>query len=275
MTEQSNVAETSGGETVGGKTVEVEKLQTRLRISWALNVALLLLVVVLAVAMITGGKQQVTANDVPEATAESVQPEAPSEESSPAPSEKPAKSEPGSHLRMQADDPMAIGDINAPVVMSEWFDYRCPFCSMFSNETLPALIAEYVDTGKLRIEFNDVYFFGDDSLSAAIAARAAAKQGYYLPYVETIAAAAPTSGHPDLPRETLIEFAKTAGVPDIDAFVADLDSPELAAAVEASHNQAVAWGINSVPFFVIGDQAIAGAQPIEVFEQLIDQNLDS
>lgn len=43
--------------------------------------------------------------------------------------------------------------------------------------------------------------------------------------------------------------------------------------MQASHNQAVALGVNSVPFFVVGDQALAGAQPLEVFQQVIAQQL--
>ena len=174
-----------------------------------------------------------------------------------------------SHIRADASDPMAIGDPNAPIVMSEWTDYRCPYCAVFANQTLPALIQEFVDSGQLRIEFNDVAFFGDESLDAAVAGRAAAQQGKYMEFMDILFAAAPDSGHPDMPREKLIGFARDAGVPDIASFEAALDSQELIDAVQASQNAATQWGINSVPYFVVGDQAVAGAQTIEVFRQLI------
>lgn len=175
------------------------------------------------------------------------------------------------HIRGIEGDPLAVGSIDAPVVISEWTDYRCPYCALFATETLPVLMEEYVDTGVVRIEFNDVYFFGDESLDAAVAARAAANQGYYIPFIETLYAAAPEKGgHPPMPRETLIGFAETAGVPDLARFETDLDDPALLEAVQRSHEQAVAWGITSVPFFVIGDQAVPGAQPLEVFRELIE-----
>jgi Protein-disulfide isomerase len=174
-----------------------------------------------------------------------------------------------SHIRGDASDPMAIGDPNAPVVLSEWTDYRCPFCSLFANQTLPTLIEEYVDSGQLRIEFNDVAFFGQESFDAAVAGRAAAQQGKYMEYMTALFAAAPDSGHPDMPREKLVGFAKEAGVPDLAAFEAALDSSELQNAVQASQDAATQGGLSSVPYFVVGDKAVAGAQPIDVFRELI------
>lgn len=177
------------------------------------------------------------------------------------------------YIRGIEGDPMAIGDIDAPVVMVEWTDYRCPFCAVFTNETLPTLIREYVDKGLLRIEFNDVAFFGEDSLSAAVAARAAANQGKYLDFMEALYADAPEQGHPDMPREKLIGFAEAAGVSDMAKFQSDLDSPDLYEAVQSSQSQAQQWGIQGVPAFVVAGQYFSGAQPLETFRQLIDEQL--
>lgn len=176
-------------------------------------------------------------------------------------------------VRRDADDPMAIGDVDAPVVLTEWVDMRCPFCAVHSRETLPALIEEYVDTGLVRIEFHDVVFFGDNSEDSAVAARAAADQGRYLEFVTAVFDAAPERGHPDLPRDTLIDFAEQAGVADIDRFAADLDDPELREAVQASTQSAQRLGVNSVPFFVAGNTALAGAQPVTIFQDFLDAAL--
>lgn len=176
-------------------------------------------------------------------------------------------------IRRDADDPMAIGDVHAPVVLTEWVDLRCPFCAVFSRDTLPTLIEEYVDTGRVRIEFHDVVFFGENSEDAAVAARAAANQNKYLEFMTAVFDAAPERGHPDLPHQTLIGFAEQAGVPDIDRFTADLDDPELREAVQASTQSAQRLGVNSVPFFVAGSTALAGAQPTTVFQDFLDTAL--
>src|SRR5690625_3658809 len=84
------------------------------------------------------------------------------EASGPPSAEEPAAgTEEMAFVRRDADDPMAIGDVDAPVVMTEWIDLRCPYCAVFSRDTLPVLIEEYVETGKVRIEFHDVAFFGE------------------------------------------------------------------------------------------------------------------
>ncbi len=174
-----------------------------------------------------------------------------------------------------ADDPLAIGRVDAPVVLTEWTDLRCPFCAAFARDTLPALLAEYIDTGLVRLEIHDVSFFGDQSEDAAVAARAAGEQGLAIDYLEAVYQAAPASGHPDLPREALMAFAKQVGVPDLAQFEADLDSAELRGAVQTSTASAQSLGVNSVPFFVVGDQALAGAQPVDVFRQYLDQALSA
>lgn len=178
-------------------------------------------------------------------------------------------------VRRETDDPMAIGDVDAPVVLTQWTDLRCPFCAVFSRETLPSLIEEYVETGLIRIEFHDVAFFGEQSEDAAVAARAAANQGRFLEFATAIYDAAPEGAHADLPRETLMEFAEQAGVPDIDRFTADLDDPALRHEAKSSTVSAQRLGVNSVPFFVAGNTALAGAQPLATFRQFLDAALET
>lgn len=176
-------------------------------------------------------------------------------------------------VRREANDPMAIGDVDAPVVLSEWVDMRCPFCAVFSRDTLPILIDEYVETGKVRIEFHDVAFYGAQSQNAAMAARAAGNQDMYVEYLTAMHEVAPEGGHPDLPRETLIGFAEEIDIPDLDQFIADLDDPGLRADVVSSTQSAQDLGVTAVPFFVGGNMALSGAQPVDVFRDFLDQAL--
>lgn len=170
-------------------------------------------------------------------------------------------------------DPMAIGAVDAPVVMNEWIDFRCPFCAVFSRDTFPQLLREYVDSGEVRIEIHDVAYFGEQSERAAVAARAAGEQGKYFEYISAVYEAAPESGHPELPPEELIAFAKQVGVPDLAKFERDMQSGELLSAVRESTQTAQQLGVTGVPFFAVGSQAFSGAQPIESFRQFLDQQL--
>ena len=173
-------------------------------------------------------------------------------------------------VRREADDPRAIGSVDAPVVMTEWIDLRCPFCASFSRDTLPALITDYVDTGKVRIEFVDVAYFGEQSLDGQIAARAAADQDKYVEYVTAVFDAAPEKGHADLTRNVLIDFAEQVDMPDMARFTSDLDDPQLRSTAEAQTLEAQQLGVTAVPFFVAGQTALSGAQPESTFRDYLD-----
>ncbi len=175
--------------------------------------------------------------------------------------------------RHQANDPMAWGDINAPVVMVQWTDFRCPFCASFASQTLPTLFEQYISTGKVRFELHDAALFGDQSVDAAVAARAAGAQGKYHEFMSALYAAAPPSGHPDLPKEALIGFAKTAGVPDLATFTTALGDADLRKQVTDSTSQAQRLGVSGVPFFVVGNQVVNGAQPLINFQSTIEAEL--
>ncbi len=174
--------------------------------------------------------------------------------------------------RRDPADARAMGAVDAKVVMTNWSDYRCPFCAVWHQRTLPEL-KKYVDDGRLRIEFRDLALFGEQSEAAAVAARAAGQQGKFWEFQDAVFAAAPPSGHPDIQRENLLAFARTAGVPDLTAFEAALDDADLRAAVQADSSEARQLGISGTPFFVVGGQALSGAQPTEVFENVLTAEL--
>lgn len=164
---------------------------------------------------------------------------------------------------------MTIGDPDAPVVLREWVDMGCPYCALFTTDTLPTLISEYVDTKQVRIEVNVVSFFGEGSDRGAVAAHEAANQGRFKEFLDVVYAAAPEGKHPDLTQAELVEFAKQAGIKDITAFEAALADPANLARVQKETAAAQAVGVTSVPFFAIGNQGIAGAQPVSVFRDFI------
>lgn len=175
--------------------------------------------------------------------------------------------------RRDADDYTAIGDVDAPLVMIEYSDYRCPYCALYATETQPELIKKYVEAGKLRIEWRDTPIFGEQSTGAAVAARAAGEQGMFLDYNRAIFNESTGSGHTDLPRERILEIAKEVGIPDLEKFETDLDSPELLQLVQADYEEAVMIGVNSTPTFVLNSGALRGAYPLETFEHVIDEEL--
>ena len=170
-------------------------------------------------------------------------------------------------------DPLAKGDVDAEIVMTEWADYRCPFCSVFTEDTLP-LLQPLIDDGTLRIEFRDLAIFGDDSVNAAAGARAAGEQELYWEYSTALYKALPNQGKPPVGDDVVTEIAEQVGVPDMDKFQADYKAPATRTAVEADSAEAQGFGISGTPAFLVGTEFISGAQPIDVFESVIKAEID-
>ncbi|MGO0575901.1 DsbA family protein [Ornithinimicrobium panacihumi] len=171
--------------------------------------------------------------------------------------------------RRDPEDPMAVGEVDAPVVMIEYADYRCPYCTRFHLETRPELMP-LVEDGTLRIEFRDLVLFGEGSQDAAIAARAAAQQDKLVDYQSAVFERS-SEGRAELTRDDLVAIAEEVGVPDLDAFTEALDDEELAAAVEADTTEARSLGISSTPTFLINTAVVQGAYEAAHFRTVIEQ----
>ncbi|WP_157074578.1 DsbA family protein [Janibacter corallicola] len=178
-------------------------------------------------------------------------------------------------VRRDADDVTAMGDVDAPVVLIEYSDYRCPFCGSFARDTMPELKEEYIDTGKLRFEWRDFPVFGEESMEGALAARAAGEQGKYWEYHDAVYEDAPERGHLKITKKKIMDWAKEVGVEDMKKFEKDLDDPRLRKKVEADAQEAATQvKATGTPTFVLGDQRMVGAQPTKAFKDLIDEELE-
>ena len=167
------------------------------------------------------------------------------------------------------DDPRALGDVDAPVVMIEWADFMCPFCGVFARDTETVLIERYVDTGLLRIEWRDLPFQGDEAFLAAVGGQAAAQQDAFWEYHEALFEADLRRTDGRMSRDFLLGVAGDLDL-DVAAFEADLDDPELAERVQGEAVVAQSLGITGTPAFIIGGYPLVGAQPLEVFVSVIE-----
>ncbi len=177
--------------------------------------------------------------------------------------------------RLDPDDPRALGDIDAPVVLHEWTDFRCPYCGSFSRDTLPVLIEEYVETGKVRLEIHDAALVGgENSILIAAASRAAGEQGKYFEFYDAVyhAPESAQDANGELTLEALVSFAKDVGVADIAAFTADVESGKFEDAVRKDTAEAQSIGVTGVPFFATTGcgQVMSGAQPVDTFRAQLD-----
>ena len=172
--------------------------------------------------------------------------------------------------RRHPEDPLAMGDTDAPVVMVSYSEFQCPFCGKFARDTEPTLVKEYVDKGILRIEWRDFPYLGEESLTAAKAARAAGAQGKFWEFHDAMyeSQLPPNSGR--LTKDYVAAIAKKIGL-DVQRFNKDLSSPELAGAVQRDFQEGQSIGVTGTPAFLVNGQPIIGAQPTAEFQKVIEQ----
>jgi protein-disulfide isomerase len=172
--------------------------------------------------------------------------------------------------RREADDPMALGREDAPVVMINYSEFQCPFCGKFARDTEPTLVKDYVDKGILRIEWRDFPYLGQESLTAARAGRAAGAQGKFWEFHDAMydKQLPPNSGQ--LTEDHLADVAGKAGL-DVERFRLDMRSPDATAAIQRDFKEGQAIGVTGTPAFIINGQPVIGAQPTAEFVKVIEQ----
>lgn len=173
--------------------------------------------------------------------------------------------------RLDPNDPMAKGDLNAPVVIEIYADFRCGHCMNYSLQTEPQL-AQRIAQGEVRYEFNNLPVLGADSTLAAQAAQAAAKQNKFWEYHDQLFKFA-ASGSAEYTDATLIDLATQAGVPNLQQFSSDLHSAETVQTVASAVQRAQELGITGVPALLVGYSYVPGEIEIDQLNQLIDTEL--
>lgn len=171
--------------------------------------------------------------------------------------------------RRDDDDPMAMGAADAPVVLVNYSDFQCPFCGKFARDSHEKLVDKYVKDGTLRIEWRDFPYLGEDSRKAAKAGRAAAEQGKFWEFHDAYYADQPKSNSGQLTGDFLTGIANEVGL-DVKKFHADRKSNKFDESIDEDFNEGQAIGVTGTPTFVINGIPIVGAQPLNTFADVIE-----
>ena len=129
----------------------------------------------------------------------------------------------------------------------------------------PKLYKEYVKDGTLRIEWRDFPYRGQESVNAAVAARAAQAQDRFWDYHDLLYDSQ-FSGYSD---ENLVALARKAGL-DTQQFENDYENARYEKAVRADFQKGLNLGVNGTPTFFINGKMLVGLQPVGVFEDAIE-----
>ena len=166
-----------------------------------------------------------------------------------------------------------LGNTSAPITIVEFGDYQCERCYEWYHNTKPAIVQNYIDTGKVNLVFVDLAFLGRDSPKAAQASYCAEDQGMYWEYHDLLYNSQESVDGGWANFERLKAFAFSLGL-DMELFESCLDSEKYSKRVQYNIQQARDNGVRGTPgFFIVGpdgQQQIGGAQPFSVFKQILD-----
>jgi protein-disulfide isomerase len=156
------------------------------------------------------------------------------------------------------------GPDDAPVTIVMFSDFECPYCAV-GSEIVRTLEADY--PGKIRFVYKAFPIDRHpNALLAALVAHSALEQGRFWPLFDLL------FGGASLDPEVIGEYAVAVGL-DMARVEADLDSLRHAPAVKRDLRQAERLAVRSTPTFFVNGRHIKGAQPVEAFRMLIDQEL--
>jgi protein-disulfide isomerase len=160
----------------------------------------------------------------------------------------------------------AIGPADAPITIVEFSDYQCPFCRRWHDEVYEPLLAAY--PGQIRLVYRHLPLTSihPDAMSAAEAAMCAGEQDAYWPFHEKLFSSE------SLGNTTYLQYAQDLKL-NMATFEACLSEHTYQQAIQEDSDFAVNLGIRSTPTFFINGLALVGAQPLEVFQDVIDKEL--
>lgn len=190
-------------------------------------------------------------------------------ESAKEPTPAPAKPAPTVPAKTLLEEPFK-GAENAPVTIVEFADFRCGYCGRHAAQTLPLIVREYIDAGKVRYIFRNFAFLGVESRWAAEAAECAHEQGAFWQYHDRLYQLQ-AQGEKFL-RARLKAVATELGLQQ-EKFDACLEQSEYSAEVDEDIAAGRSAGVTGTPSFLIDGQLLVGAHPIETFRQKIDEAL--
>ena len=158
-----------------------------------------------------------------------------------------------------------LGGKDAPVTIVEFADFQCPFCRR-AEDTLKDLRAKYGD--KIKLVYMDFPLpMHDHALDAAKAALCADEQGKFWAYHDDLYA-----NQSKLAPADLKAYANQLGL-DTARFDGCFDQAKFEARVRRDMTKGSRLGVDGTPSFFIDGRPLVGSQPLEAFEQVIDEEL--
>ena len=171
------------------------------------------------------------------------------------------------------------GSPDAPIVMYEYSDFQCPFCSRYFVQTEPAIDESYVRNGQVRVVFRDFPLadLHPNAPAAHVASLCTAEQGaepYWQMHARLFQTQSEWSQSPDA-VDYFADLASDIGI-DMTQYQDCVDTGQKEALVAQGVAEARALGFSGTPSFHFVREAtndafpLVGAQPYDQFATVLD-----
>jgi protein-disulfide isomerase len=160
----------------------------------------------------------------------------------------------------------AKGNASAKVTIIEFSDFQCPFCAR-GRQRIDEIYAKYKDKVRIYYRHFPLESIHPQAMGSAKASACAHDQGKFWEYHDKL-----FDNQQKLDDKSLVEYANALGL-DSAKFQACLKSDAPTSVVRKDVEDASKLGVNSTPTFFVNGRAVRGAQPIEAFSEIIDEEL--
>ena len=185
-------------------------------------------------------------------------------------------------VKISADNDPIIGNPDAPITIIEFSDFQCPFCARFHVQTLPSIMNEYIEQGKVKLVFRDfpIQNIHPNALPASVAAECANDQGKFKEMHDVLFDNQSQWSKQETSSvlSTFVQYASNMQL-DEEEFASCLTSEKHIDEIRKDLEDGRDYGISGTPGFFVGNDQIGymelkGAQPFESFKKIIDAQLE-
>ena len=161
--------------------------------------------------------------------------------------------------------------------------WKCPYCAQFSTGLLEDILTDYVEPGKIDLEFRALAYIGGEPFLGPDAPRAAraglavwnVDPDTYWKYHEYIFANQPPDNKQWATPEQLVMFAKTAGVDSTQKVRQKIDANAYNSAITNASEAAAGAGVSGTPTLVVGGETVNPLNETDRAQSLIEQAVNS
>ena len=162
------------------------------------------------------------------------------------------------------------GSPTAPVEITEYADYQCPFCQTFATLQMPTIEERLINTGRLRWRYRD--FPLQQHPFARVAAHSAAcadEQGkFWLQHARIYEGQSEWAASRD-GAGIFRRYAKEVGL-DLAKYDACMSAGTYAGRIQASYDEGVRAGVSSTPTLLVGGRLYQGRFDSDAITRLVD-----